>query len=73
MEKNKSPRPNPVRAAVALLGGLAPTARHFRITPQAVFKWTVRGVVPPTRCIELERLTEGRISRRDLNPSVFAD
>ena len=44
-------------------------ARLLKISPAAVSRWG--GVVPPDRAIEIEELTEGRVTRHDIRPDYF--
>lgn len=51
-------------------GNKANIARAFKVTPQAINSWFVRGI-PVKRAIEIERVTEGAIKREDLRPDIF--
>lgn len=62
---------NPVRHAVDLLGGVAPTSARFGISLNAVYKWVRRGEVPAARCRDLEKALRRRVTRYALNPRVF--
>lgn len=44
-------------------------ARLLKISPAAVSRWG--GVVPPDRAIQIEELTEGRVTRHDIRPDYF--
>lgn len=54
--------------AIKLAGGLTPVAKYFGVTPQAIYKWEV---IPATRCIQMETLLEGRMTRYEMRPDVF--
>lgn len=70
--KRQAPRRNPVKKAVALLGGQTATAQIFGISPQAVHKWCKFGFVPNgERCRTIETLLGGRVTRYALNPKMF--
>ncbi|OQS36662.1 hypothetical protein B0T40_09715 [Chromobacterium haemolyticum] len=59
---------DPVEKLFALLGGPTGVARRFELTPWAVSKWRSR--VPADRCIELEKLTQGKVRCEDLRPDI---
>jgi DNA-binding transcriptional regulator YdaS (Cro superfamily) len=49
--------------------GSAELARRLGVTPQAVNEWKQGNrPVPVDRCAEIERVTDGKITRRDLRP-----
>lgn len=51
-------------------GGITKLAKHFGIRPWAVSKWKENGV-PPERCLDIEIMTEGKVTCHDLRPDVF--
>lgn len=57
--------------AIELLGGPAAAGRLFGISRVAVHMWQQRGKVPAERVLEVERATEGAVSRYQLRPDVF--
>jgi DNA-binding transcriptional regulator YdaS (Cro superfamily) len=50
--------------------GLAELARRCGVSYQAVRKWE-RGRVPAERCLDIEKATDGRVTRHDLRPELF--
>ena len=40
------------------------------ITPQGVFRWTVKGI-PAERVVDIEKATGGRVLRQDLRPDLY--
>jgi DNA-binding transcriptional regulator YdaS (Cro superfamily) len=60
----------PLAIAIAAAGGIGAFTKHLEITPQAVSEWRKRGV-PPARCIEVENLSSGKVTRYELRPDVF--
>lgn len=48
----------------------AEIARHLGIRPAAVLKWR-RGRIPAERCLSLETLTQGKVTRHEMRPDVF--
>jgi DNA-binding transcriptional regulator YdaS (Cro superfamily) len=57
--------------AAATFGGLAALARLLDVTPQALTGWRLRGRVPATRVLEVERLTG--VSRYALRPDIYGE
>lgn len=62
---------NGLAKAIAIAGGASAVARHFGISPQAVYKWLYKGVLPVKRARGLEQLSLGRITRQDLCPDIY--
>ena len=65
-----------IDAAAEFAGGYdrlaAMLSRHYGqpITPQGIFRWTVKGV-PAERAVQLERATGGAVLRQELRPDLF--
>lgn len=47
-------------------------AKALGVTPMAVSQWKARRI-PPERCRDIERVTNGKVTRRDLRPDLFGD
>lgn len=62
---------NPIKRAVALIGGQSATARALDITPPTVSQW-VKGErrVPDRHCIAIDRLTNGQVRCEELRPDI---
>ena len=60
---------SPMARAVDVVGGQTALAKACGVTAQAVSQW-VRGIrpVPVERCADIERVTGGTVTRRDLRP-----
>ncbi len=52
--------------AIQAAGGGAALARQLNVRRQAIYQWRV---VPPTRVLDVERITG--VSRHDLRPDLF--
>jgi len=46
-------------------------ARELGISPQAIDGWRRRGQVPAERVLEIERITQGSITRYELRPDIY--
>lgn len=53
---------------ISTLGGPAKVARMLGIKPPSVIGWG--GRIPPDRCPDLERATQGRVTCETLRPDV---
>ncbi len=68
-----------IQRAADLLGGQSELARQLSalgapgdtITPQGVSYWCRSGRLPAERVLDVERLTQGRVSRHDLRPDLY--
>lgn len=61
----------PLHTAVALIGGPSALAKHFGISPAAISLWLKKGKAPSNRCLRIEQLCGGAVTRYDLDPAVF--
>lgn len=55
-----------------ILGSQKALADALGLQPPSIYEWKLRGV-PSERCLEIERLTGGEVTRFDLRPDVFGD
>ena len=61
----------PIERAVEIIGSQSAVARIFGIKPQAVQLWCSTGKVPAERVLEIERATNGDVSRHELRPDIY--
>lgn len=48
-------------------------ARRLDVSKQALSKWRVTGLVPAHRALQLELMTDGAVSWKQLCPDIVAD
>lgn len=65
-------------AAIEIVGSQRALAKALSIAPTAVSQWRKAEEeggrpVPPKQCVRIERITDGRVSRRDLRPDDWRD
>lgn len=60
-----------LKDACSLLGGQASMARMLGVSPPTINQW-VNGVrpVPAERCLEIEKITQGKVTCEELRPDV---
>ena len=51
-------------------GGQARLAKALDVEPMAVSHWKRRGI-PTDRCADIERATDGKVTRAELKPEIF--
>ena len=61
-----------VLEAIDSLGGVTAVARLCGVKPPSVWEWKRRGSIPIERCADIERATNGAVTRRDLRPDDWA-
>lgn len=61
---------NAIDLAVEYFGSQTKLAQAIGLSTMAVSQWRKRGI-PPTRCIDIERATDGAISRGQLRPDLW--
>lgn len=59
----------PYEKALEIVGGVSAMAKIFGVTPWAASKWRYR--VPAERCLKIEEVTDGAVTRQDLRPDLF--
>ena len=57
--------------AIRIVGTQQELARKLGIRAPSVAEWRCRGRVPAERCAEIERATNGEVTRHDLRPDLF--
>jgi len=63
---------SPILEAAEILGGISQLAKACGVSPQAAHKW-VNTQVPATRCLQIEGLTGGKVTRYRLRHDLFGD
>jgi DNA-binding transcriptional regulator YdaS (Cro superfamily) len=58
----------PVRKAAEILGGVENLAKRLGCTRQAIHQWDE---VPRGRVLEIEEITERKVTRHDLRPDIY--
>lgn len=56
--------------AIEVAGGLSALAFRLGVKPQVVHNWRKRGI-PPQRVLEIERATQGLVTRHQLHPDLY--
>lgn len=60
--------------AIRIAGGPKEVARKLKIKRVwSVYKWQHRQQIPPQRIIPLEKLTNGEVTRHELDPELYPD
>jgi DNA-binding transcriptional regulator YdaS (Cro superfamily) len=62
-----------IAKAIRLAGSQTALGNLLGLTPQAIQKWATQGVVPGDRCREVEEKLNGKVTRYELNSTVFGD
>jgi DNA-binding transcriptional regulator YdaS (Cro superfamily) len=60
-----------IKRAIKILGSQTALAEELGVTPQAVQQWEASGKVPVKRVIEIEKATNGKVSRYKLRPDIY--
>lgn len=56
--------------AIKEAGGLTTFALRIGVKPQVVVNWRARGI-PAVRVLDIERATEGKVTRHELRPDLY--
>ncbi len=59
-----------ITEVIELLGGRINLAKQLNVSPQAIFKWE-KTKITPARAIQIQDLTDGVVTVRDLRPDLF--
>ena len=60
------------QVAVDFFGSQGKMARKMGIEPMTVSLWKTNGL-PPKRAVQIERLTNGKVTRAELLPEIFGE
>lgn len=65
---------SPLERSITICGTQSELARRIggKVRTGHIHYW-LRNKVPSERCIDIERATEGQVSRYELRPDVFGD
>ncbi|MFD4120785.1 transcriptional regulator [Alcaligenes faecalis] len=62
----------PVRKACEIVGGLSALAKLLGVAPPIVHRWASgERPVPHLRCVQIEQLTNGEVTRQMLRPDDY--
>jgi DNA-binding transcriptional regulator YdaS (Cro superfamily) len=61
----------PLHIAVEFAGGQSALARMIGVRQGYVWRWLQSGRTSPKYCLEIERVTFGKVTRYQLRPDVF--
>lgn len=64
-------RMDALEKAILIFGTQAALAESIGIRSPSISEWKARGIVPVARCADIERATNGAVSRYDLRPDIF--
>ncbi len=61
---------NGIKAAINLFGSQKNLANKLGLKPQNLQVWiSGKRSIPPKRCVQIEKLTNGAVTRKDLRPN----
>lgn len=62
---------NALERAIATAPSLSEFALRLGVSPQVVAMWKKRDRVPAERVLDVERVTEGKVTRSELRPDIY--
>lgn len=66
-------RMTPIQKAIQHAGGVSALAANIGVTYQAIQQWEKAGRVPAERAIQIERATDGEVTRHELRPDLYPE
>lgn len=60
-----------IQRAANAAGSQSALATLLGVKPQAVQRWCATGVVPSKRVLDIERATNGEVTRNELRPDLY--
>lgn len=64
----------PIELFISLSGGLSAAARSINVKPPTLSAWRdANADLPPKRCVQIEKITNGKVSRKDLRPNDWQE
>lgn len=61
---------HPLDVVAKMAGGRDVLAAQLDVSSAAIGNWKMRGI-PPKQCVRIERLTDGKVTRRELRPDDY--
>lgn len=61
----------PLDKAISIVGSQQLLADALKIKSPSISEWKSRGRVPVERCVDIETVTAGAVTRYDLRPDIF--
>lgn len=52
--------------------GIRELAQRLGVNPMTVRQWIYRERIPPERAVEIERATDGAVTRSEIRPDLFS-
>ena len=56
---------------IECLGSQTALARKLNLQQPSINSWKLRGMIPPGRCREIEKIVGGAVTRYEMRPDVF--
>lgn len=60
-----------IKKAIEISGSQVALAKKLGCTYQAIQAWRAKGEVPPARAVQIEKATDGVVTRYELRPDLF--
>lgn len=64
-------RLSPIQKAIKQVGGISALAARLGVSYQAIQQWEKSGRIPAERVLEVEKATEGLVTRHQLRPDLY--
>jgi DNA-binding transcriptional regulator YdaS (Cro superfamily) len=61
-----------IKKAIELAGSQQRLADKIGVTQRSVSTWLHDRIIPINRAIQIERVTQGTVTREDLRPDIFS-
>lgn len=63
----------PLDRAIEALGSQLALAEALKIKSPSISEWRIRDRIPAERCVPIEQLTGGAVTRYEMRPDVFGN
>lgn len=60
-----------IQKAIDISGSQVALAKSLGCTYQTIQGWRAKGAVPPVRAVQIEKATDGKVTRYELRPDLF--
>tara|TARA_R110000824_G_scaffold323403_2_gene510318 strand:+ start:149 stop:376 length:228 start_codon:yes stop_codon:yes gene_type:complete len=62
---------NALDKVIEIIGSQSALARKLKLQQPSINSWKLRGKIPAEKCLMIERIVKGAVTRYEMRPDVF--
>lgn len=60
-----------IKDSIKRYGGFKKLSQKLCVSPQILYYWIKSGIIPPKRCLQIEKITLGEVKASKIRPDIF--